>query len=45
MTNNEVIEILKHTPSEHSIIGKRYPIIVQIIHIAIKGVMRYKAVL
>ena len=40
MTNYEVTEILIHTPSEHTIIGKRYPMEVQIIHRAIKEVMR-----
>ena len=40
MTNYEVTEILIHTPSEHTIIGKRYLMEVQIIHRASKGVMR-----
>ena len=39
-TNYEVTEILIHTASEHTILLKRYAMEVQVVHKAIKGVMR-----
>ena len=39
-TTYEASEILFHTPSEHTILGERYPLEVQIVHRAIAGTMR-----
>lgn len=44
-TEYEVSEVLLHTPGEHTIMGRSFDAELQVIHKAVKGVFKQKAVL